>query len=256
MLRWVEYFIERTDLLQSGRGRRMLRKIVHRYREFVMRALFHDPASRAAPFEVPPNVQHFEDCAWLFESSYLNRGLLRMDFDEAALLFSLVRSQPGAQIVEIGRLRGGSTFLMAVAASDPATHITSIDISPRDDATLQMALEKIGKSDRVTLIVDDANLQEARPNFYDVVFIDGDHSYEGAKKDFEHWKASVKPGGVLLFHDAGKGRPYSSTWKELDRMMTEISQSHSEYFSRRPDVGSMASFTRTAQPFQPFEAAS
>lgn len=247
MLRWAESVVHRTDLLQSGRGRRLLRHIVTRYRVTVMRILFHDPQSRAASFEVPGNVQNFEDCAWLFESSYLNRGLLRMDFDEAALLFRLVRTRPGAQVVEIGRLRGGSTFLMAVAADDPGTRITSIDISPRDDATLQAALQKIGREDRVELIVGDANLQTAAPNFYDLVFIDGDHSYEGAQKDFEKWKNSVKVGGHVLFHDAGAGRAYSSTWPELNRLVREIAEAQGEYFERQPDIGSIAWFTCIAR---------
>ncbi len=35
----------------------------------------------------------------------------------------------------------------------------------------------------------------------DCVFIDGDHSYEGAKADINTWVPKVKPGGSLLFDD-------------------------------------------------------
>lgn len=34
------------------------------------------------------------------------------------------------------------------------------------------------------------------------LFIDGDHSYEGVKKDFEMYSPLVKKGGIIAFHDA------------------------------------------------------
>ena len=36
----------------------------------------------------------------------------------------------------------------------------------------------------------------------DFLFIDGDHKYEGVKKDFEMYSPLVRPGGVIAFHDA------------------------------------------------------
>lgn len=35
----------------------------------------------------------------------------------------------------------------------------------------------------------------------DFVFIDGDHSYDGCKRDIEAWLPKVKPGGWLMGHD-------------------------------------------------------
>lgn len=35
----------------------------------------------------------------------------------------------------------------------------------------------------------------------DLVFIDGDHSYEGAKRDILAWKPKLKIGGILAGHD-------------------------------------------------------
>jgi predicted O-methyltransferase YrrM len=37
----------------------------------------------------------------------------------------------------------------------------------------------------------------------DVLFIDGDHSFEGVTKDIRAWVPHVKRGGLLLFHDSG-----------------------------------------------------
>jgi len=35
----------------------------------------------------------------------------------------------------------------------------------------------------------------------DLLFLDGDHSYEGVKRDFLLYGPMVRPGGVIAFHD-------------------------------------------------------
>lgn len=35
-----------------------------------------------------------------------------------------------------------------------------------------------------------------------LIFIDGDHNYKAAYKDFEHWLTTLQQNGYLLFHDA------------------------------------------------------
>lgn len=34
-----------------------------------------------------------------------------------------------------------------------------------------------------------------------VLLIDADHSYDGVRRDFEHWSPLVAPGGLIIFHD-------------------------------------------------------
>ena len=41
----------------------------------------------------------------------------------------------------------------------------------------------------------------------DLVFVDGDHSVEGCRLDWELWSPHVAPGGAVVFHDARGGRP-------------------------------------------------
>lgn len=36
---------------------------------------------------------------------------------------------------------------------------------------------------------------------FDFIFIDGDHSYEGVKQDFEMYEPFCKPNGLIAFHD-------------------------------------------------------
>ncbi len=54
----------------------------------------------------------------------------------------------------------------------------------------------------------------------DLLFIDGDHSYEGVKQDYYMYQEFVKDGGLIIFHDINKHkqvpfcRPHQF-WQEL-----------------------------------------
>jgi len=53
----------------------------------------------------------------------------------------------------------------------------------------------------------------------DLLFIDGDHRYEGVRKDFEMYSPLVRKGGIIAFHDVCPGPPDAvggvpSFWKE------------------------------------------
>jgi hypothetical protein len=43
--------------------------------------------------------------------------------------------------------------------------------------------------------------QHVKDRELDLLYIDGDHSFEGVLLDLEHWKDKVKKGGIIAFHD-------------------------------------------------------
>jgi predicted O-methyltransferase YrrM len=56
----------------------------------------------------------------------------------------------------------------------------------------------------------------------DLLFIDGDHSYEGVKQDYEMYSKLVKKGGIIAFHDVHESSFHESHncfvhnfWKEM-----------------------------------------
>ena len=56
----------------------------------------------------------------------------------------------------------------------------------------------------------------------DLLFIDGDHSYEGVKKDFEMYSPMVADGGMIAFHDIAVHTKFANC--EVDRYWDEIKQ--------------------------------
>ena len=85
--------------------------------------------------------------------------------------------------------------------------------------------------DDVYMILADSHTQNAFSiveshldgELLDFLMIDGDHTYEGVKQDYEMYKQLVKPGGYIAFHDVNDTEYHrrrdvyvSKLWKELD----------------------------------------
>jgi predicted O-methyltransferase YrrM len=201
----------------------------------------------------PESIDGFEDLAFLFASNQLSHGIASLQLDEAALLYRLARRVPeGAAIAEIGRFKGGSTLLLASALSAGA-ELWSYDLhvairgdlsGPQLDAELGTALDRYGLTERVHLVVGDSRTVEPPPRAPHLVFVDGDHTYEGARADYERWSVLVAPGGHLLFHDAVDAGGYGNFYPGIARLAGEIERDDAR-FERQPDTGSIAHFTRT-----------
>lgn len=200
---------------------------------------------------LPEKIHGFEDLAFLFWTTPMNRGVLRQDFDEAASLYGLIKSSGARRCLEIGRYAGGSTVMIASALALNDGKLTSIDISPRDDKRLRETLEKLGLSDHVDLIVADANtLSLDEP--LDLAFIDGDHSYEGARLDHLKWGELVKVGGHIVHHDMGLGRDHATGIPELNTLKKDILHHQQNELTLVSEVGSMVVFQRTAASWTRF----
>jgi hypothetical protein len=199
---------------------------------------------------LPNCVDGFEDLTFLFWNTPMNRGLIRMDFDEAAALFGLVRSKSLRRGVEIGRYTGGSTLLLSAALPEGGL-LTSVDIAPRNDEALIEALSKVGARERVILETGDANAVDVDGPL-DFVFIDGDHSYQGAKQDHLRWGRKVRKGGYVVHHDMARSRPFASEWPELKQLRADILLNQGNELKLWKEVGSLTMFERTADSWTVF----
>ncbi len=152
-------------------------------------------------------------------------GLLAID--ETRFLYTAPASIGARTIVEIGSFRGKSAALMALGA--PGARLTCIDphepthfgsFSDDDHAAFMRTIESNGVSDRVTHVRErshDARAGWPSETPIDFLWIDGDHSYEGAKRDFEDWSTLVRPGGIVAAHDAFRERfpGVLRAWREI-----------------------------------------
>jgi predicted O-methyltransferase YrrM len=195
-----------------------------------------------AKAKLPSKLEQFEDLASLFALSPMSRGIIRQDFDEAAALFRAIKNLPEPCGVEIGRFNGGSTVLLAAAVGRNGKLI-SIDIDPQDDPTLSKILTRVNLRERVELIVGDANQIQAGQKF-DFVFIDGDHSYAGAKRDHNRWGSMTRPGGLIIHHDMADSRPFSTQWDDLARLRTDIITKQADGLALVEEVGSLSIFKK------------
>jgi predicted O-methyltransferase YrrM len=199
----------------------------------------------------PESVEGFEDLAFLFTSSQLNHGVASLRFDEAALLFRLVRRLDARRVVEIGRFKGGSTVVMA-AAMAPTGRLLSLDLlvpqpggvdGAQFDRELQAALERLGLADRVELRVADSRTMELPEPGIDLLFVDGDHSYEGASADLRRWTPLLRDGGHVVAHDVVDTAGYGTSYPGVARAFRELVDAGG--LRRLPDVGTMAHAVRT-----------
>lgn len=148
-----------------------------------------------------PNKQPY----FLPRETGLPKEFIRLDPWEMEYVFTIAtRARSG--IVEIGRFNGGSAFMMSCA--NPKTPIYSIDIAPQNDERLKSLFAEHRVGANVRLIVGDS--QKGRYDDIsgvDLLWIDGDHSYEGCMADLMNWYPKVSPGGHILFHDCYFGSP-------------------------------------------------
>ncbi len=74
------------------------------------------------------------------------------------------------------------------------------------------------------LSTDKNALSEAKKRKYDLLIIDGDHSYEGVKFDFENYSKFVNVGGFIFFDDYNK-----KDWPGVVEFVDEVVKNKKNY---------------------------
>jgi predicted O-methyltransferase YrrM len=68
----------------------------------------------------------------------------------------------------------------------------------------------------------------------DLLFIDGDHTYEGVKKDWEMYSPLVRSGGLIVFHDVAGN--YGETQVKAFWDTIKTSYAHKEYMTHPEEL--------------------
>lgn len=138
-------------------------------------------------------------------------------------LLVILDHYPMARILEIGVHRGGMLGTLRLAY--PHATIVGVD---NDYSSLEFRdFNAIAGDSGDPAIRDDVAQQFGRFQI-DFLFIDGDHNYEAAKKDFELYAPLVKPGGIIGFHDIMRDPDNVPHHAGVDcrRLFDELKQKH------------------------------
>lgn len=142
-------------------------------------------------------------------------------YEEILTLSYWLKGFRPVNILEIGTM--GSTFWLMSKLSEGKK--VSIDIEPR-----QSIIHHFMYGEDWRFFQGDSHTEEMFNNVkdfcpqYDFIFIDGDHTYDGVKRDFEMYKNLLSPRGVIGFHDIDPNHIFADSyagqvykfWQDLD----------------------------------------
>jgi cephalosporin hydroxylase len=188
--------------------------------------------------DLPDDADH-EDVLELARRLTWRGGRIRptQSTDEILWLLERLEQLRPRTVVEIGTDEGG-TLLLWTRVAAPDALLVAVDARPlgilgRFSAYAVLRRGLARRQQRVELIMpadsqSQATVERARRLTHDrpvdFLFIDGDHSYDGVKRDFELWSPLVRPGGIIAFHDMKPDHPdgVPQLWMELqERFETE-----------------------------------
>lgn len=146
------------------------------------------------------------------------------------ILYDIVNQYPfeyNVVYVEVGCFAGGSACLTLQRKN---TTVVSIDIgNPIDQSVVENNVSKLNiHNNKYTYIKGNSHHKETYNRLIkcvdeiDVLFIDGDHSYEGVIKDFEMYSVLVKKGGYIVFDDYNDNQHSPEVHKAVSQILQQI----------------------------------
>jgi len=173
----------------------------------------------------PRDVEEALDLAYNFRFADLAIVPIQVRSELRALLGVLERTPPKT-VLEIGTAYGGTLFLLT-RVSHPDAILVSVDL-PIDDSPAERPARFGGGNyaprkplyqsfardeQRVVFLAADSHSPRTLAKIrqvlagreLDLLFIDGDHSLEGVRRDFEMYAPLVRDGGIIALHDIVDG---------------------------------------------------
>jgi len=134
----------------------------------------------------------------------------------------LERMGKGGVCAEIGVQTGQFSQIILDTCSPSELHLIDLDlkiygIKDKFQSKINADIVHLHEGDSSTVLKESFS-----PNYFDFIYIDGDHRYEGIKRDIEAAKLKLKPGGFLLFNDY-------TYWSPVECMPYGVMQAVNEF---------------------------
>lgn len=138
-----------------------------------------------------------------------NPYMAQQKYTELESLLELLNNLKPKKILEIGVFKGG-TIMAWTYVADPNALLVGIDLPAGnfgggftpDEAKQIIELARYNQEIKLFAADShDSETVELVDDKYDFIFIDGDHTYKGAKQDFNNYITMLNKGGVLALHD-------------------------------------------------------
>jgi predicted O-methyltransferase YrrM len=147
---------------------------------------------------------------------------------EALKLYEISYHAPG-DALELGSAWGLSTMILASAKRDAKRpgRVVSVEIVPDHHRATQETLERHGLSDRVTLLLGDADevlpWLVGRRRRFAFAFVDHDHGLAASQHAVDALSHLLVPGGLALFHDVNDARHETGEYGIYPAVVSAIS---------------------------------
>ena len=185
--------------------------------EYAMNSKTRSSQLRLRCYDATTETGHFDPC-WLDVIQYTPAWMCR---SERLMMFTLAFSLRPQHYLEIGTFQGGSALLVcsALDALESDGKMYLVDPNPKiapeywDKLKHRAKLYKGYSPDILHIAASEAGK-------FDLVLIDGDHSYQGVMRDAEGVLPYTESGGYIIFHD--------SFCEEVCRAIDDFVDQHSE----------------------------
>lgn len=166
--------------------------------------------------------------------------------DEIEALTELVEAEQPRTVLEIGTAKGGSFYIWS-RHLDSVDKLVSVDLpggrfgGGYDERAAEL-FRQFAPDKRMEFVRADSHrtatfeaVADLVDEGVDFLFIDGDHTYEGVKRDFEMYSELVADGGLIALHDI---LPHPEEKAAVDRRretVDDIEERHLSWGQGHPD---------------------
>ena len=209
--------------------------------------ILFDALKKRSPGKSPAmkETEHFQQMMCELTAGLLSQGYTLYEgtatAEQLAWLDDLVRRTGAARVVEVGFNAGFSSY--AFLAAGPHVEVVSFDLGEHRCVALAKRIIDGRFPGRHTLVFGDSRqtvpaFAAAKPRKFDLVFVDGGHSYDVARADLTNLQSLAAPGASLVIDDLmpwrlGRGRhapgrtPSARAWSDrLPSSRTAVPSRH------------------------------